>query len=156
MSKSMNRKKNYVDKSIQGGLVRRIFFHWLTFFFVTALAVVAIKSLLGDPSVGLSDRVSAEVKDFGYLAIVIVALFPAFMLDTVRFSNRFVGTITRLRRHLKEMTTKGATDDIKFRDNDFWQPVAGEFNDMNEIFRQQQAEIADLKSQLNKTTQTTS
>ena len=59
MSKSMNRKKNYVDKSIQGGLVRRIFFHWLTFFFVTALAVVAIKSLLGDPSVGLSDRVSA-------------------------------------------------------------------------------------------------
>ena len=142
------RKQNFVDKGVQGGLIRRIFFHWLVFFFVTALAVLSINTLLGDPSLSFSERLSNELSEFVYLGIVFIAIFPAFMLDTIRFSNRFVGPIVRLRRHLCELGQNGETHDIKFRGNDFWQNVAGEFNVINEVFRKQKEEIESLKAQL--------
>lgn len=144
----LKRKQNLVDKSVQGGLIRRIFVHWVVFFFVTALAVLSINTLLGDPSLSFSSRIGKEISELAYLGIIFISIFPAFMLDTIRFSNRFVGPIVRLRRHLVELGTNGNTDDVKFRDNDFWQAVAGEFNAVNDLVRQQQAEIESLKQQL--------
>jgi len=143
------RKQNFVDKTVQGSLIRRIFLHWVVFFFVTAIAVLSLKTLMGEPSLPISERLSLEVAEFAYLGIVFVAIFPAFMLDTVRFSNRFVGPIARLRRHLNELGQNGETQDIKFRDNDFWQAIAGEFNLVNNIVENQKKEIANLRSQLN-------
>lgn len=150
------RKQNFIDKSVQGGLVRRIFMHWLVFFVVTTLAVLSLKTLLGEPSLSFGERLSKEFGDFIYLGIVFIAIFPAFMLDTVRFSNRFVGPIARLRRHLSELGQNGETQDVKFRDNDFWQAIAGEFNAVNDLVVSQKKEIASLRSQLNMPVETLS
>ncbi len=144
----LKRKQNFVDGSVQGGLVRRIFLHWLLFFFVTAMAVLILKTLLGDPSLPFAERFQTEVREFTFLGIIFVAIFPAFMLDTIRFSNRFVGPIHRLRRHLVELGSVGETAEIKFRDNDFWQGIAGEFKVVQERMKTQQAEINSLKAQL--------
>ena len=144
----LKRKQNFVDSSVQGGLVRRVFFHWLLFFFVTAMAVLILKTLLGDPSLPFVERFQAEVREFTLLGIIFVAIFPAFMLDTIRFSNRFVGPVHRLRRHLVELGSTGETSEIQFRDNDFWQGIADEFNVVQERMMAQQAEINSLKAQL--------
>ena len=132
------RKQNYIDSSVQGGLIKRILFHWVMFFVVTVIAVVGLKTLLGDPSQTMAARLQAEVGELVMLAIIFAAIFPAFMLDTIRFSNRFVGPVTRLRRHLQELGTTGETTDIKFRDNDFWQEIANEFNAVNDLVREKQ------------------
>lgn len=144
----LKRKQNFVDTNVQGGLIQRILLHWGMFFFVTMLAVIGIKTLLGDPSYSLSQRVYAELKDFLILSVIFLSVFPAFILDTVRFSNRFVGPIVRLRRHLVELGQQGATKDVKFRDNDFWQAVATEFNGVNQLVRSQQAQIQELQAEL--------
>ena len=141
------RKQNFVDKGVQGGLIRRIFFHWLVFFFVTTLAVLSLKTLLGEPSLSFSNRLSNEIGEMVYLGIIFIAIFPAFMLDTIRFSNRFVGPITRLRRHIRELSD-GQTEDVQFRDGDFWQCLAGEFNAVNDLVKNQQQQIEQLKQQL--------
>ena len=148
MTGGFKRKQNFVDKGVQGGLIRRIFVHWVVFFFVTTLAVLSLKTLLGEPSLSFSDRLSAELGEFVYLGIVFLAIFPAFMLDTIRFSNRFVGPITRLRRHIRELS-QGETENIKFRDNDFWLTLADEFNELNDLVKSQKKEIEDLKQALN-------
>lgn len=122
------RKQNFVDSSVQGSLLRRIIVHWLIFFFVVTLSAVTLQALLGDPSTPLLDRMAQELKDFYLIGIVIGSLFPAFLLDTIRFSNRFVGPITRLRRQLRELAETGQTAELKFRDNDFWIEIANEFN----------------------------
>ena len=141
------RKQNFVDSSVQGGLIRRILFHWVMFFAVTTCAVLSLKTLLGDPSEPLGVRLQQELGEFSLLAIIFVAIFPAFMLDTIRFSNRFVGPVARLRRHLQELGTTGETSDIKFRDNDFWQEIAKEFNTVNAMIKQQKSQIADQQEQ---------
>ena len=133
---SPKRKQNFIDADVQGGLIRRILFHWFMFFVVTAGAVISLKTLLGDPSASMAIRFQQELGDIAILAVIFIAISPFFILDTLRFSNRFVGPVCRLRRHLQELGNDGETKDIEFRDNDFWQEIAGEFNAVNELARQ--------------------
>ncbi len=144
------RKQNYIDSHVQGALLRRICVHWGLFFFVTALAIISLQALLGDPEKSISERVQFETGEFLFMGIVMLSLFPAFMLDTIRFSNRFVGPIARLRRVLRDLKN-GKTDHCSFRDNDFWNEMADEFNQVADLVASQQAEIAELKNKLTQT-----
>ena len=143
------RKQKYIDSHVQGALLRRIFMHWVVFFFVSALTLILMKVLVGDPSLGMMDRITNQSGELSLLAVVMLALLPAFMLDTTRFSNRFVGPIGRLRRQLRELGTTGAAEPCVFRDNDFWSGMANEFNAVAELVEKQQQEIERLKDQLN-------
>ena len=142
------RKQKYVDTNVQGALLRRIIFHWLSFFFVTGLTVVLMKSMIGDMNLTFMDNVKNSIGEFSLIGVILLCLFPVFMLDTVRFSNRFVGPIGRLRRHLKELGTERTTQKCSFRDNDFWSEMADEFNKVVDMVEKQDAEIARLKEQL--------
>ena len=129
------RKQNYIDASVQGGLIRRILTHWVMFLVVTTVTILSLKTLLGDPSESFGTRFQQELSEIILLVVIFVAIFPAFMLDTIRFSNRFVGPVGRLRKHLRELGESGQTTDIKFRDHDFWQEIAKEFNAVNKLVR---------------------
>ncbi len=149
--KMLNRKKrrqNYVDKSVQGALLHRICFHWIAFFVVAALSVILLQTLLGDPSKTIGERLRFEMGEFVLIGIVMLSLFPVFMLDTIRFSNRFVGPIVRIRRHLRELGQEQNTDHCAFRDNDFWSEMAVEYNQVVDLVEKQEQEIEDLRAEL--------
>jgi signal transduction histidine kinase len=150
------RTQNFVDSSVQGALLRRIFLHWCTFFFVTLISIVLMQTLLGDPAKTVLDRLKFELGEYMFIGIVLLALFPAFMLDTIRFSNRFVGPIVRLRRHIRDLGGQHNTDHCVFRDNDFWTEVAAEYNKVADLVKSQQEEIESLKQQLHGDAATTS
>ena len=138
------RKKNYVDNQVQGALLRRIFSHWFMFFLVSGFTVIMLQTLLGDSNVPVMDRLRFQVGEFTFYALVMAALFPVFMLDTIRFSNRFVGPIGRLRRHMKQLS-QGDTSECKFRGDDFWAEVASEFNVVADLVKTQKEEIERLR-----------
>ena len=140
------RKQNYIDGHVQGALLRRICFHWVAFFVVAAVSIVLLQALLGDPSLSIGERMQKEVADFTFMGVVMLALFPAFMLDTIRFSNRFVGPIARVRRHLRQLG-EGDTERCKFRNNDFWTELSDEFNIVAERVEQLQEENEALRAQ---------
>lgn len=138
------RKKNYVDNKVQGALLRRIFSHWLMFFCVAGFAVILLQTLLGDSNVPVMERLKYQTGEFMFLGLVMAALLPAFILDTVRFSNRFVGPIGRLRRHLRQLRD-GDTSECAFRGDDFWKEVSEEFNSVASLVEKQQQEINRLR-----------
>ena len=144
----LKRRATYVDSSVQGGLLRKIFAHWIVFFIATTLSVILLQTLLGDPSKTVTQRLQLEMGEFFFIGVVLLALLPAFMLDTVRFSNRFVGPIVRLRRHLREIVTEDKTGHCKFRDDDFWIEMSKEYNGVADLINSQREEIAQLKEQL--------
>jgi aconitase B len=78
-----------------------------------------------------------------------LTLMPAFLLDVVRFSNRFAGPIVRLRRFLRELGENGEVPPLKFRDDDFWMEIAKEFNVCRERIYRQRMEIERLQALLN-------
>ena len=55
-------------------------------------------------------------------------LLPIVMLDVARLSARFVGPVLRLRGAMKELAEGQQTRPLAFRDNDFWQELAQDFN----------------------------
>ena len=136
----IQRKQNFVDKHVQGALLKRIFFHWCIFFVVVSMSVVMLQALLGDPTQTLGERLKYEMGEFVFMGVILLALFPAFMLDTIRFSNRFVGPIARLRRHLRQLA-EGNTERCKFRENDYWSEMAGEFNSAAELIESYKADL---------------
>jgi hypothetical protein len=148
MNARSKRSLTYVDSTVQGALLRRILFHWCCFFAVMAVATISLQTLLGDPTVAISARFWAEIKGFSLIGIIMLALLPAFMLDTIRFSNRFVGPVGRLRRGLRQLK-EGDVNQIKFRDNDFWCEMGNEFNAVAKLVEAQRKEIADLRSKEN-------
>ncbi len=124
------RRQKYIDSHVQGALCKRIFMHWCVFFVVSMLAIGGIQVLLGNPGESLVQRISEQFGQLFFFALVLASLLPAFMLDTVRFSNRFVGPFARLRRGMRELAEFDKSEKIHFRDNDFWSAAAAEFNQL--------------------------
>ena len=107
-------------------------FHWLMFFLVTAGVILTLKTLVGDPSIPMTERLQNELFNLSLVAAIFACLAPFFIVDTIRFSHRIVGPVSRLRAQLKELGTKGKANNIELRGNDFWQEVGAEFNAVNE------------------------
>ncbi|MBX3418613.1 MAG: hypothetical protein KF851_13495 [Pirellulaceae bacterium] len=124
----LERKTNFVDSNVQGSLILRICLHWLGFLILTGSCFIFLQALLADPQIPFWERMQKTTTEFALLGVLMLAILPAFMLDSVRFSNRFVGPIFRLRRALRELKEHGHCETIKFRDHDFWQEIAEDFN----------------------------
>jgi hypothetical protein len=148
MNKNSNRKRTYIDSQVQGALIRRVIAHWLAFFAVAGMATVMAKSLFEPSDATLFEQLWLETKDLWLVSIISLALFPVFVLDTVKFSHRFVGPITRLRNQLRELGELGTTSMVSFREGDFWTDIADEFNAVTDRIHRQRQEIQDLKMQL--------
>lgn len=139
------RKQSFIDSAVQGQLVRRVLFHWGSFFVVLMLCVVFMQVLAGSPEKSLSERIAEPFQQYLMLGIIMLSLLPAFMLDTVRFSNRFVGPVARLRRSLRELANDGEVRPLKFRGNDFWAEAADEFNAIARKYTEMKEELQSLK-----------
>jgi nitrogen fixation/metabolism regulation signal transduction histidine kinase len=143
------RKQNYVDAKVQGALLKRIVLHWFSFFAVAAIAIILLQAMLSGPQgEPLSKRIVAEASEFTLVGLILLCIFPAFLLDTIRFSNRFVGPVGRLRKYLRQLGEENDTSKVSFRGGDFWSEMADEFNAVATLVENQQAEIDRLKGQL--------
>lgn len=143
------RKQNFVDSTVQGALLRRIVLHWFLYFVVAGLAIVTLQAMLSGPNgEPLMTRVWQEAGEFTLVGLILICIFPAFLLDTIRFSNRFVGPVGRLRRYLRQLGQDGNTERLSFRGGDFWSEMAEEFNVVATTVEEQAAEIERLKTAL--------
>lgn len=123
------RSRTLVDTEVQGGLIRRVAIHWVVFFICNSIALVFWVRLFEQPDGQWSDTVGDTVRRFLPFFVVTVALIPAFVWDTLKLSHRFAGPITRLRNALKDLKDGRSIAPLKFRENDFWQEIAANFNE---------------------------
>ncbi|HYO24038.1 MAG TPA: hypothetical protein VEQ85_03730, partial [Lacipirellulaceae bacterium] len=68
----------------------------------------------------------------GPLFLVMFFMLPVFIVDTIKLSHRFAGPIYRMRQTIRSLAKGGAYTPMKFRDLDFWQGLAEDFNQMVE------------------------
>lgn len=123
------RKKTFVDSQVQGALVRRLILHWLAFF-ATASIVTFMLHVLSNPLVPLKTHIEELWWTQGPFLVVMVFLLPMFVFDTIKLSHRFAGPIYRLRQTIRKIADGGTVPKLKFRDFDFWQGLAEDFNNM--------------------------
>lgn len=128
------RKKKFIDPQVQGALVRRLVFHWLAFIGVAAAVSFALQ-VLTNPFQPLREHAASLWRTQGPFLIVLVFMLPVFIVDTIKISHRFAGPIYRLRQTIRGLAQGSDFEPLRFRDYDFWQGLAQDFNNMVERFR---------------------
>jgi nitrate/nitrite-specific signal transduction histidine kinase len=138
------RKKTFVDPKVQGSLVRRLVVHWLSFLLVASLVSFCLQ-VLSNPFRSFGEHVQQLWWTHGPFLLVMVFLLPVFVLDTIKLSHRFVGPIYRLRQTILEIAQGDPPPRLKFRDFDFWQGLAEDFNRMVDQLTTRDAKSADYE-----------
>lgn len=130
------RSRLFVDRRLQGDIVKRILLHWLTFIAAgTALSMTL--RFLTHPTEPLGRQIGEMLGEFGPYLAVLLALLPVFVLDTIKLTNRFAGPYVRFRQHVRALVERRSPGPLKFRDGDFWCETE---EDLNKLF----SEIQDI------------
>lgn len=142
------RKKTFVDPKVQGALVRRLVMHWCSFLLVASLVAFCLQ-VLSNPFRSLAEHTQQLWWTHGPFLLVMVFLLPVFVLDTIKMSHRFAGPIYRLRQVILEIAQGDPPPRLKFRDFDFWQGLAEDFNRMVDRLSSRDATPTDYESSEN-------
>ncbi len=121
------RKQKLVDHETQSSLVIQLCLHWSLFVVANVLVLSFWLNMLHVPG-ELSQSQHQFLDILIPFLLVSVVLLPIFVLDSVRLSNRIIGPILRLRSKLQEMKNGKNNSPLSFRENDFWQALAEDFN----------------------------
>jgi hypothetical protein len=127
------RKRVYIDRDLQGGLVWMAARYW-----AISLAVVGMLTVVGWVFVapGIAELVESPERLRALLSCLVVALvasgamLPIVLLDMVKFSHRFAGPMVRLRESMRRSAAGEHVEPVRFRDGDYWQDLADAFNAM--------------------------
>jgi hypothetical protein len=138
---SRERKKRtrlFVDPRVQGALVVRVLTYW-------ALCLITLTLMLLGWSIVRTPRMFYTHLDdmwfhYGPALIASLVLLPMVVVDIIRLSNRFAGPLVRLRRGMRALARGERVEPIDFRDSDFWQDFADEFNAIAARLGQEAAE----------------
>ena len=125
---NVQRQQKFVDRSVQAELLFRMAIYWVFSALVLVSILICWRILFG-PSRDIS--VHVDYLWFQYKPVVIASLIllPLLLFDMLRVSNRFAGPMIRLRRAMERLSDgeKNITP-LNFRENDFWQGLANDFN----------------------------
>ncbi len=133
------RGRSFVDPQVQGGLLQKIALHWILLFFINSMAIVIWVWLFELPDMSWGEIFDDCIRRFMPFFVISVVLIPAFIWDTLKITNRFAGPILRLRTALAEAAQGKEVEPLHFRNNDFWQDIANDFNGLVQRTRKPQS-----------------
>lgn len=141
------RKQIFVDPQVQGGIVARLMGLWIA---ASALAIVValLLQFFANPTGGISKYLSEMGQHLLPLVMAFAVTLPIAVLHLLRFTHRFAGPVVRLRRSLSELAAGKNPPRLKFRDGDYWQEMAGHFNNVANTLAESQARVAELEAQI--------
>ncbi|GIW98848.1 MAG: hypothetical protein KatS3mg111_2181 [Pirellulaceae bacterium] len=122
------RKRVFVDRQVQGALAKHLVLHWCAYMFVTGVCVWAFEVVTAQPGSDWRTSLLATWENYGLFWIILVAMVPSFLYDTLKVSQRFAGPILRFRRSLRAAADGESVASIRFRDGDYWHELANDFN----------------------------
>ena len=128
MKRKYKRTKKLVDRPVQIAVVTRFLFHVGVFMVVGSIITIFIQ-FLANPFQSGPALMRSFWQHAGPFIVVLLALLPVFVWDTIKLTNRIVGPMVRLRATLRQVNSgQQSTAPLKFRDGDFWCDLADEVN----------------------------
>lgn len=138
------RKHLFVDPKVQGALATRAVLYWFLCLLTITLMLLCWQMITG-PARLFYTHLDSIWYSYGPALIASTILLPLVVIDVFRVSNRFVGPILRLRRSLRALGRGERVDSIEFRDGDFWQEFADEFNVVADRVEQLEEELRKMR-----------
>ena len=124
--RQVRRRQLFVDSKVQGALVLRVLLYWIVCL-ITVTLMLLCWSIIRTPRMFYT-HFDDMWFHYGPALIASLVLLPMVVVDIIRLSNRFAGPLVRLRRAMRALAQGEQVRPIHFRENDFWQEFADEFN----------------------------
>ncbi len=121
------RKRLFVDPHVQGALILRVVGYWFYCLLTMATALLVLRVFTG-PARIFDWKMADFWHWYGPAAVASLLLLIVVVIDAIRMSNRFVGPLYRVRREMQRLAAGEAAEPVRFRDGDYWQEFADEFN----------------------------
>lgn len=140
MNRSCQRRQRFIDRPIQGALVIRAVLFWACTLVVQIALMISFAVLFTRPDefYARADSLFWNVKLAAYGSLIVL---PMILYDLVKLSHRWVGPIYRLRTALQSLGRGETVTPIRFREGDYWQELAGDFNVVSaELTRRRKSE----------------
>ena len=125
--KPFERKKLFVDRRVQLPFLARAVGYWLLCV-LTVMLLLVFTSMLAEPIRAIVPEADGPWLRLGPTLICSVLFLPVVVYDFLRLSNRLVGPVLRLRKAMRALAAGEHVDPLRFREGDFWQEFADEFN----------------------------
>jgi len=125
--KHERRKLHWVDPALQGGLVLRAVMHW-GICLLSVGTVLVLGAAFSDIHAPVS-AVTQMVRSYFVPAVLVSLLvLPIIVLDTIRHSNRLVGSVARFRHAMQRLAEGETASPLIVREGDCWKNLADQFN----------------------------
>jgi hypothetical protein len=121
------RRRLWVDSKVQGSFALRAIAYWISCMMVVT-GVAMLWRLLTRPTQPFFTSDEELWACVGPIAVATLFILPTIVYDILVITNRLVGPILRLRGAMRRLAQGEHVDPIRFRDGDFWQEFADEFN----------------------------
>jgi hypothetical protein len=147
------RKRLFVDRHVQGALLFRIAIYWCFSVLTVCLVTLCFRAITYTGPVDSFFDYFAFGEFFSRYGVVLLASLvplPLIMLDVLVTSNRFAGPLFRMRRSMRALAAGEHVRPIQFREKDFLQDLAGEFNAVARHVEQLHKELDASKRQAGK------
>lgn len=145
MADQFKRKRIYVDRGVQGGIVARLVVLWVGSTAV-ATAVWVVMQFFADPTGGIDQYLENAGRHIAPLLLAFAVTLPIALLQLLRFTHRFAGPVVRLRRMMKELASGQEVPHLKFRDGDYWPELAEQFNVIAQQLTEARRRVAELEA----------
>ncbi|MFO7907064.1 MAG: hypothetical protein R6U98_30690 [Pirellulaceae bacterium] len=127
------RKRRYVDSAVQGALLKRIVLHWFLFFAIAFFALPLWHVIqAAEFSQSFTSMILEGWRESVPALLLLVAMLPIFVWDTLQLSHRFAGPMYRIHATIRSLIAGETFHPIRLRKGDFWTDVATDFNTMVE------------------------
>lgn len=150
MSKKHVRKKLFVDREVQGGIIARAIRYWLL-----SVAVVGMITVIGwiffAPGLATlaasPEQLAAMFTGLAVATIATTFLIPVVIYDQIKFTHRFAGPMVRLKDSMQRAAAGETVPAIRFRDEDYWKDFADAFNKMQARIPADDADDASVEAE---------
>lgn len=126
-ARKSKRKQLFVDSKVQGALAARVVLYWGASLATMALMLLCFRIITG-PARLFYEHFDEMWFQYGPALAGSIIILPLLVIDVVRLSNRFAGPLVRLRRGMRALARGEHVEPLHFREGDFWQEFAEEFN----------------------------
>ena len=135
-ARNHKRKKLFIDPVVQGAIIRRIMLHWVLSIGTIFFFLFVMEMLLNGLHLSFGTHMANIWQQYGLLIVCLFCLMPVFAYDSIKLSHRFAGPMISFRRALRQLADGKDVRAVRFRDGDFWQPMADELNQLADRMRE--------------------
>ena len=119
----------FIDPQVQKAIAWKVVTYWAAALLFMILPLALYRSIVS-PEKNFVMQVIEVITSHWPVIVTMSLLLPFAIFDVIRFSNRFVGPVFRLRKELEGFEESGKINHLEFRENDYWSELSDGINSL--------------------------